>query len=265
MEAEPGDRRPGNYGVQARTYDLTRGASPTVTRAIAGRLGPGDGRALLDVAGGTGNYARVLAARGFRVVVADASFEMAAQAHAKLGPGHAVVAGAAQLPIRDRSFDCMMIVHGVHLMRHPEEVFREARRVIRGGPLVVVDPVRENAPLFIHEYFGLDPSPDARPSAEDIDSQLEGAGFEKVTRERFVYTDTVDGSLHALHTSALHLAGSAYLRNTSFWSGLDDDARRRGLEGLARDLRSGTLEERVKEHFRLAVERGHETVFAAWP
>jgi ubiquinone/menaquinone biosynthesis C-methylase UbiE len=190
---------------------------------------------------------------------------MTAQAAAKLGPGHAVAADATQLPVHDRTFDCMMIVHAAHLMRHPPDVFREARRVVRGGPLLVVDPVRENAPLFVHEYFGLDPSPDSRPSAEDIASQLEGAGFARVTREQFVYTDTVDGSLHALHTSALHLAGPAYLRNTSFWYGLDDDARRRGLEGLARDLRSGRLEERVKEHFRLAVERGHETVFAAWP
>ena len=265
MQAEPRERRPGNYGVQARTYDLTRGASPTVTRAIAGELGPGEGRALLDVAGGTGNYARVLAARGFRVVVTDASFEMVSNVAGKLGSGHAVAADAARLPIRDQSFDCIMIVHGIHLMRHPDEVFREARRVVRGGPLVVVDPVRENAPLFVHEYFGLDPSPDARPSAEDIASQLERAGFARVTHERFVYTDSVDGSLHALHTSALHLAGPAYLRNTSFWYGLDDDARRRGLEGLAQDLRSGQLEARVNEHFRLAVERGHETVFAAWP
>jgi hypothetical protein len=75
----------------------------------------------------------------------------------------------------------------------------------------------------------------------------------------------VDGSLNALHTDAMHLAGPAYLRNTSFWHGLDGETRSRGLALLAADLRSGRLEERVKQSYVGALEHGHATVFAAWP
>src|SRR5439155_5273654 len=139
------------------------------------------------------------------------------------------------------------------------------RRVLRAGPAIAVDPTSENVPLFIHGYFGVSPSSSGRPSNGDVLGMLRSAGFGRVDHEQFVYTDSVDGSLHALHVSAMHLAGPAYLRNTSFWMGLDDDTRRAGLAALARDLRSGLLEERVRAHFEQAAVRGHETVFAAWP
>jgi hypothetical protein len=80
-----------------------------------------------------------------------------------------------------------------------------------------------------------------------------------------VYTDTVDGSLNALHTDPLRLAGPAYLRNTSFWHRLDEDTRDAGLRALARDLRSGELKRRVEAGLRQAVQHGHGTAFAAWP
>ena len=41
-----------------------------------------------------------------------------------------------------------------------------------------------------------------------------------------------------------------------------------GIEGLARlgrDLRSGVLEERVKEAYRQSLAEGHGAVFACWP
>ncbi len=104
-----------------------------------------------------------------------------------------------------------------------------------------------------------------RPPAEEIASLLRAAGFARVEHQPFVYTDTVDGSLNALHTDALRLAGPAYLRNTSFWHRIDQETRRKGLEALAGDLRSGVLEGRVRESLKAAAKHGHGTVFAAWP
>src|SRR5205807_299006 len=164
------------------TYDLTRGASPTIVRLVSKFLGPQPGRSVVDVAGGTGNYAQVFQARGFEVVVVDAEPAMVARSVPKIGPGRQVVGEASALPFGD---------------------------------------------------------------------------------ERVLYSDTADGSLYALHVNALHLAGPAYLRNTTFWYQLDPETRRRGLEALAAALRSGELAGRVKEHFAAAVERGHETAFAA--
>lgn len=257
--------RPGNYAEQARTYDYTRGASPTVVRALAKHLGDPAGRTLLDVAGGTGNYAQVFTARGFQVYVVDASLEMLGHAARKLGAGRGAAGDAIALPFRDHGVDCAMLVHGLHLIAEQEDALAETRRVVRAGPAVVVDPTSDNVPLFVHEYFGIEPSVAGRPSTAQVVEMLRAGGFSRVVHELLVYTDSVDGSLHALHTSAMHLAGPAYLRNTSFWAGLDDATRRAGLAALAKDLRSGVLDARVRRHFEQAAARGHETVFAAWP
>jgi SAM-dependent methyltransferase len=265
VEAREKGSRPGNYTEEARTYDLTRGASPTVVRVASRFLGPAAGRKLLDIAGGTGNYAQVFRARGFDVVVLDAEPAMAERSVRKIGRGRQVVGDAAGLPFADAAFDTATLIHAVHLLAEPAAALREARRVIGAGPLVLVDPVRENAPLFVHEYFGLQPSEDSRPGRADISALLIDSGFSRVEDERLVYTDTADGSLYALHTNALHLAGPAYLRNTTFWHQLDPETRRLGLEALAHALRSGELAERVRNHLGIAAERGHETVFAAWP
>ncbi|MGH2554179.1 MAG: class I SAM-dependent methyltransferase [Actinomycetota bacterium] len=263
-EAQPS--RPGNYKVQARTYDLTRGASPTVVRALAKFLGPAEGRLLLDIAGGTGNYAQVFAARGFRVLVVDAEPEMLFHAARKLGPGRTLAGDAGLLPLEDRAGDCAVMVNAMHLLNDPPAALREVRRVLRVGPLVLTSFTKENmASLFVYEYFGLSEPITPRPPADEVVRLLKDAGFGRVEHEAYVYTDTVDGSLNALHTDPLRLAGPAYLRNTSFWHRLDEMTRRVGLEALAQDLRSGVLEKRVKESLRLAVERGHGTVFAAWP
>jgi SAM-dependent methyltransferase len=256
--------RPGNYAQQARTYDYTRGASPTVVRTVAKYLGT-PGGLLLDIAGGTGNYAQVFLARGFRVVVVDASVDMLRRSVPKVGSGRQVAADAMELPFRDQAFDCAMLVHGLHLIPDPSRALGEVRRLVRAGPAIVMDPTSDNVPLFVHEYFGIKPSAASRPSTAQLVAMLQAAGFGRVDHEPVIYTDSVDGSLHALHTSALHLAGPAYLRNTSFWTGLDDDTRRAGLAALARDLRSGLLEERVRAHFEQAAVQGHETAFAAWP
>src|SRR5439155_4570893 len=183
----------------------------------------------------------------------------------KLGSGRQVAGDAMALPFRDQAFDRATFVHGLHLISQPSRALEELRRVVRDGPAIVIDPTSDNVALFVHEYFGIKASAAGRPSTEEVLAMLQAAGFGRVAHERVIYTDSVDGSLHALHTSALHLAGPAYLRNTSFWMGLDDDTRRAGLAALARDLRSGLLEERVRAHFERAAVRGHETVFAAWP
>jgi ubiquinone/menaquinone biosynthesis C-methylase UbiE len=89
----------------ARTYDGTRGASPSVLRPLLEALGAPDGRKLIDLGGGTGNFAAPLVAAGFAVTVSDLSPAMAERARAKIA-GSAVAADAQALPFRDAAFDC---------------------------------------------------------------------------------------------------------------------------------------------------------------
>lgn len=216
------------------------------------------------MAGGTGNYAQVFRARGFHVLVADRSVAMLAHAARKLGPGRVIAADAHDLPLCDAAVDAAMIVTALPQFNDPPAALSEVRRVIRAGPLVMSTFTRETlGPLFVYEYFGV-PPPD-RPTVDELLGTLTRAGFRRVEHERFVYTDAVDGTIPALHTKAPYLAGPAYLRNTSFWYRVDQEARRKGLDALAADLRSGVLEERVKESYRLAAEQGHGAILAAWP
>jgi SAM-dependent methyltransferase len=259
--------RPGQYANQARTYDLTRGASPTVVRLLARTLGPPGDRTLLDIAGGTGNYAQVMRARGFRPVVLDAEPEMVRRSVPKLGRGRQVAADAMALPFDDRSFDAAIMVISLHLIDDQDRALGEARRVLRDGPFALVAFTQENVQaLFVGEYF---PSAritlEANPPRAELERRLGKAGFSNVESETFVYLDTADGSLAALHTDAFHLAGPAYLRNNSFFHRISEEERREGLARLEADLRAGVLERKVKASFQKAVVAGHGTVFAAWP
>ncbi|MDZ4277996.1 MAG: methyltransferase type 11, partial [Dehalococcoidia bacterium] len=62
-----------DYDSRAATYDATRSASPSIVRPLLRALGPANGRALLDIGGGTGNYAVALRDAGFRVWLSDVS------------------------------------------------------------------------------------------------------------------------------------------------------------------------------------------------
>ncbi|MBA3552934.1 MAG: methyltransferase domain-containing protein, partial [Actinobacteria bacterium] len=236
-------------------------------RLLARFFGPPDHRVLLDIAGGTGNYGQAMRARGFRVFVLDAEPAMLALSVRKVGAGRQVVGDVLALPIADASVDCAMVVAALHLVGGRLRAMREARRVIRDGPFVLQDFTKENlGSSFVYEYFpGSRPPEQEHPPEDDLLRDLREAGFSRVERERFIYLDTADANLQALHTDALRLAGSAYLRNTSFFQRLPEDVRVAGLARLAGDLRSGHLEERVRASFEEAVRTGHGTVFAAWP
>jgi len=88
-----------DYDAWARTYDDSRGASPSVLNPILEALGEQAGRALLDIGGGTGNFAQPLTEAGFDVTLADFSPEMVRRAQAKLPDARFVVADGPALAV----------------------------------------------------------------------------------------------------------------------------------------------------------------------
>jgi ubiquinone/menaquinone biosynthesis C-methylase UbiE/8-oxo-dGTP pyrophosphatase MutT (NUDIX family) len=260
--------RPSNYAQQAATYDRTRSASPAVVRTMSTFLDPAEGRRLVDIAAGTGNYSKAMQSRGFDVIATDVEPAMLERSVQKIGAGRQVVADATELPFRDATFDCATLVLGLHHIRPPQAALAEARRVVRGGPLVVVGFAAEQVEnLFVWDYFpgSRDIVPPENPPAEVFEQWAREAGFSPVEAKTFFYLDTADASLAALHTDPLKLAGPAYLRNTSFFRRLPPDAQKAGLAGLAQALRSGELGRRVKKSVARAAEIGHGTVYACWP
>lgn len=202
-----------DYRRQAQTYDRTRAASPSVLGPLRRALGdPGHG-VLLDVGGGTGNYARVLAEDGWPAVVVDRSPHMLAVA---AGKGLAVAQGdASELPVADGAAGAVVLVSMLHHVPDWERAVAEARRAVApGGTVAVMGFAREH--LDVHWFIGHLPTAAAHFGAVHqplgaLRDHLPGA-IELPVR----YDDVVDGSLAALCRHPHLLLDPEVRRQTSF-------------------------------------------------
>jgi len=258
-----------DYDAWAKTYDDTRGASPSVLGPLLDALGPPERRSLLDVGGGTGNFARALAEAGFHVSLCDYSPEMARRASGKLAAAPVTVADATRLPFRDATFDCALSVNVLGHVADWRAMLREARRVIRGGPYVMKASTRETLTAnWVVEYLpGIrdhTPAHHYQPETVIVEA-LREAGFSRVELGRVHYTDMVDGSLQALKHYPEVFLDDERIMNTATLKRLPADELRSGLEAIRRDYRSGGLQEVITRYERLVKEYGDGTVFAAWP
>src|SRR4051794_5125765 len=153
MASDPSVSLLRDYSRQARTYDETRAASPSVLGPLREALAGAPGRRLADVGGGTGNYASALRDEGWDPVVVDGERAMRARAAAR---GVETIAGDAQrLPLADESGDGAMLVSMLHHVEAPPAALAEARRILRpGGRLALMAFTREDvAANWLSDYF----------------------------------------------------------------------------------------------------------------
>ena len=97
------------------------------------QAGPGD--TVLDVATGTGAVAReLIRQKGCRVVGADVTPEMLAEARRRLGDDLELVeASAESLPFADGSFDGLTFTYLLRYVADPAATLRELARVVKPG------------------------------------------------------------------------------------------------------------------------------------
>jgi demethylmenaquinone methyltransferase/2-methoxy-6-polyprenyl-1,4-benzoquinol methylase len=102
-------------------------------------LAPRPGQLLLDVAGGTGDIARLAMARGAHAVVCDVNLSMLTVGRDRAlddgiltGLDH-VCGDAEALPFADRSVDLYTIGFGLRNVTRLDRALAEARRVLRPG------------------------------------------------------------------------------------------------------------------------------------
>ncbi|WP_433310156.1 class I SAM-dependent methyltransferase [Micromonospora sp. CA-269861] len=101
---------------------------------------PGPGARVLDIGGGTGEYARALVAAGYQVRLVDLVPHHVTQAANGHPPVEARVADARALPDADDDYDAVLLLGPLyHLVHRPDrlQALREAIRVTRPGGLVV--------------------------------------------------------------------------------------------------------------------------------
>jgi len=258
-----------DYDAWAKTYDDTRGASPSVLSALLDVLGPTDGRSLLDIGGGTGNFAEALAAEGFEVSLCDYSPAMARRALAKLSGAPIFVTDAAHLPFAAGSFDCAISVNVLGHVADWRLMLAEARRVVRRGPYVMKASTKETLDAnWVVEYLpGIrDHAPLHHYQPESvITGALREAGFSRVELSRVHYDEMVDGSIQALkHFPEVFLDDERIL-NTATLKRLPGAEREAGLAALREDHASGRLREVIASYEPNVREYGDGSVFAAWP
>ncbi|HZS15067.1 MAG TPA: class I SAM-dependent methyltransferase [Candidatus Dormibacteraeota bacterium] len=229
-----------DYSGQAERYDRTRAASPSVLDPLRAALGGTPGGTLLDVGGGTGNYAVPMRADGWDVVVVDRSAAMLARAAAKNLT--AVRGDALHLPFAGGAVAAAMLVAMLHHCGDPQRALSEAMRVVRpGGRVAVMAWAREDiAESWTASYW---PSSRAwmiptHPPLADLLAWLPGA-----TRTEVRWTDLCDGTLAALESHPELVLDPAWRLQTSFFERMHRDhpaELESGLARLAADVAAGT-------------------------
>ncbi len=131
------------FNAVAPRYDLMNdlmsfGIHRLWKRRMVRFVQPEDGPRVVDLAGGTGDVARLLARNTARqVIVCDASEAMMrAGKPATSGPEHRLEWLAAEgeaLPLADKSIDVVTIAFGLRNMTRPEASLRECVRVLKPG------------------------------------------------------------------------------------------------------------------------------------
>jgi ubiquinone/menaquinone biosynthesis C-methylase UbiE len=229
-----------DYSNQARTYDETRAASPSVLGPLREALVGAPGNRLADIGGGTGNYSMALKAEGWDPIVIDREPAMLARARAK--GLETLEADAQALPLPDESVDAVMLVSMLHHVEDPPKALQEARRILRPqGKLALMVFTREDLEgVWYSDYF-----PSTRPwvaashpSQAALQAHLPGSHAIEI-----VYEDLEDASLSALANHPELLVDPAWNRQTSYFERLARDHPEElaaGLERLKRELEDGT-------------------------
>jgi demethylmenaquinone methyltransferase/2-methoxy-6-polyprenyl-1,4-benzoquinol methylase len=167
------------------------------------------GEFVLDVAGGTGDLARLFAERvgpSGTVVLTDVNRSMLDLGRDRLANRGVVVpvvqCDAERLPFASGTFDCVTVAFGLRNMTHKDVALREFSRVLRaGGRLLVLEFSRVWRPLArvydlysfqvlprlgrvvagdAHSYRYLAESIRMHPDQETLGLMIERAGFDRV-------------------------------------------------------------------------------------
>jgi demethylmenaquinone methyltransferase/2-methoxy-6-polyprenyl-1,4-benzoquinol methylase len=147
-------------GVAPR-YDLmndlmSMGIHRLWKRRFARDADPRAGQTIVDLAGGTGDIAALMAAEDRCVMVCDPSPEMMAVGRNRRLPAVRWVAGVGEaMPLASASVDTVTIAFGIRNVTHMENALREILRVLRpGGRFLCLEFSRPAAPIRpLYETF----------------------------------------------------------------------------------------------------------------
>lgn len=159
------ERAAATWGSGGRDYDRISESIADALAHVVQRIVPQPGERVLDVATGTGWTARLLAARGARVIGIDIGAGVIEAAKALAPEIEFRVGDAEALPFEDASFDAVISTCGVMFVARPEVAASELARVCKkGGRLGLVTWSPEGAVTGIFQTMRpYMPPPPANP------------------------------------------------------------------------------------------------------
>jgi SAM-dependent methyltransferase len=163
-----------------------------------------EGKDVLEVACGTGQGLGLLARRARSVTGLDIDPKLLGRARQcylarteiRFAPGN-----AEDLPFPDATFDVVILFEAIYYLSHPERFVKEAKRVLRGGGVVLVCTANKDLPdfnpsPFAHTYFG----------PPELRALFESEGFAvQILGEAPVPSGFVPGTVRALKKLAVKL------------------------------------------------------------
>lgn len=196
------------FELVAPRYDLMNDLMSMGTHRLwkhrLARMAPVTGEIAVDLAGGTGDIADLLAKQGWQVTVCDPCQGMMEAGRARRSTDLAWVAGLGErLPFASNSVDLLTVGFGLRNMTRPQDALAEALRILKpGGTFLCLEFSTTQAwlrPFYDwysehviprlgamvagrrEAYRYLVNSIRAFPDQETLKAQMEGAGFQSVT------------------------------------------------------------------------------------
>lgn len=224
-----------DYDQIALEYARHRKVHPEVLRSLVGESGIDGQSAVLEVGCGTGNYILAIeSAIGCSGWGIDPSPEMLAQANARASGIVFKIGRAERLPFPAEFFALVFSVDVIHHLEDIRAYFREVRRVLKPGGYVctVTDSewiIRHREPLAVYfpETVGADLA--RYPPLTKLRDSMVEAGLGEISEQMVEFSNLLtDAQAYRDRAfSSLHLIG--------------DEAWRRGLQRMERDLQSGPI------------------------
>lgn len=127
------------FAAVARRYDLMNdlmslGIHRLWKRRLARLAAPAPGQVIVDLAGGTGDVAALMAGADRRVLVCDPSVPMMSVGRERQLPHVGWLGGTGErLPLADASIDTLTIAFGIRNVTRLEDALAEALRVLKPG------------------------------------------------------------------------------------------------------------------------------------
>jgi demethylmenaquinone methyltransferase/2-methoxy-6-polyprenyl-1,4-benzoquinol methylase len=148
------------FAAVARRYDLmndlmSMGIHRLWKRRLVRMAAPRAGQVIVDLAGGTGDVAALMAGADRLVLVCDPSVPMMAVGQQRGAPHVGWLGGAGEhLPLADASVDTLTVAFGIRNVTRVDDALAEAWRVLRpGGRFLCLEFSTPHA--FVRPFYNL--------------------------------------------------------------------------------------------------------------